>query len=191
MPHELATSLRRAARRPTAFADVYAARSSKLLVFFARRTFDTQVAADLTAETLAQAFQHRRRFRGHTDEEAEAWLYAIARRQLARYARNGAVERRALERLGIQMPVVSEDENERIVELAGLADLRSHIASAFADLSGSEREALRLRIVNERPYAEVATSLGVTEQAARARVSRGLRHLADALDKTVALEVRR
>ena len=89
------------------------------------------------------------------------------------------------------MPIVSEDENERIVELAGLADLRSHIASAFADLSGSEREALRLRIVDERPYPEVAKSLGVSEPAARARVSRGLRHLADALDKTVALEVRR
>lgn len=38
-----------------------------------------EVARDLTAETFAQAFRGRRRFRGTTEAEAPAWLYTIGR----------------------------------------------------------------------------------------------------------------
>jgi RNA polymerase sigma-70 factor, ECF subfamily len=64
MAHRVASSLRRARQDPSAFTDFYAAHSRQLLVFFARRIFDVQAARDLTAETFAQPFEHRRRFRG-------------------------------------------------------------------------------------------------------------------------------
>jgi RNA polymerase sigma-70 factor (ECF subfamily) len=41
---------------------------------------------------------------------------------------------------------------------------------------------VRLRVVDELPYPDVAARLGISEQAARARVSRALRALAGALD---------
>lgn len=172
-----------------AFTDLYARHSRPLLVFFARRTFDVEVARDLTAETFAQAFEHRRRCRGSTDAEAAGWLYGIARHQLARYARRGRVERRAADRLGIRIPAVGEDDHDRIVELAGLAELRDRVSSAFSDLSDDQRDALRLRVIDERSYAEVAQTLGVSEQTARARVSRALRRLANALEMTATSEV--
>jgi RNA polymerase sigma factor (sigma-70 family) len=171
------------------FAAFYSGHSRQLLAFFARRTFDVVVARDLTAETFAQAFQHRRRFRGSTEAEAGAWLYGIARHQLSRYARTGSVRRKAVERLGIRLPEVSEDDHERVVELAGLADLRSRVAAAYSDLSGGQREALRLRVIEELPYPEIAATLGVSEETARARVSRGLRRLADAVEMTAPTEV--
>jgi RNA polymerase sigma factor (sigma-70 family) len=171
------------------FADLYSAHSRQLLVFFTRRTFEVEAARDLTAETFAQAYQHRRRFRGSTDEEAAAWLYGIARHQLGRYARTGRVRRKAVERLGIQLPAVSPDDYDRIVELAGLADLRGRVAAAFENLGDDQRDALRLRVIDECTYEEVAHALGVSEPTARARVSRGLRRLADALDLTSASEV--
>ena len=164
------------------FSDLYAANSRQLLVFFTRRTFDVEAARDLTAETFAQAFEHRRRFRGSTDAEAAGWLYGIGRHLLSRYERRGRVERRAVERLGIRVPSISEDDHERIAELAGLAELRGRVAAAFGELSDDQREALRLRVVEEQPYPEVARCLGVTEATARARVSRGLRTLATALE---------
>jgi RNA polymerase sigma factor (sigma-70 family) len=173
------------------FPAFYSAHSRQVLAFFARRTFDVEVARDLTAETFAQAFEHRRRFRGSSDAEAGAWLFGIARHQLSRYARTGKVRRKAVERLGIRMPEISEDDHERIVELAGLADLRDRVAVAFADLSGNQRDALRLRVIDELAYPEVAARLGVSEQTARARVSRGLRSLADVLEMTVPTEVTR
>lgn len=191
MANELATSLREAARVPSAFVRVYEASARELLVFLLRRTFDVEVARDLAAETFAQAFEHRKRFRGQTDAEAEAWLYAIGRHLLARYARKGMIERRAVERLGIQLPRVSEDDYERVVELAGLADLRRTVTEVFADLPPEQREALRLRVVDEHPYRDVAAALGVSEDAARARVSRALRQIADTIDLSRPLGVNR
>ena len=182
MADELATSLRDSVHAPSAFSGVYEARAHAVLAFLLRRTFDVEVARDLTAETFAQAFEHRGRFRGRTDAEAEAWLYGIGRHLLGRYARNGAVERRAVERLGIQVPAVSDDDHRRIVELAGLADLRGTVADAFSTLPAPQREALRLRVVEEQGYGEVAAALGVSEQTARARVARALRRIADAID---------
>ena len=58
-----------------------------LLLFLARRTAYPEVALDLWAETFAQAAAGRRRFRGASEDEAAGWLYAIARRRLARYHR--------------------------------------------------------------------------------------------------------
>jgi RNA polymerase sigma factor (sigma-70 family) len=174
---------------PPAFSDLYSAHSRQLLAFFARRTFDVEAARDLMAETFAQAFQHWRRFRGSTDEEAAAWLYGIARHQLSHYVRRGIVERKALQRLGIRVPEVSEQDHERIVELAGLAELRGLVAAAFDDLSDEQRDALRLRVIDERPYGEVARTLGISEQTARARVSRALHRLSDSFEPYSAAEV--
>jgi RNA polymerase sigma-70 factor (ECF subfamily) len=56
----------------------------------------------------------------------------------------------------------------------------------LARLSVEQRRALDLRIVQERSYAEVASDLGISELAARARVSRGLRALGRALDMQLA-----
>jgi RNA polymerase sigma factor (sigma-70 family) len=190
MANQLSKSLRDAGRTPSAFSYVYQAKSEEILVFFLRRTFDVELARDLTAETFALAFEHRRRFRGSTDAEAAAWIFSIARRQIARYIRKGVIHRRAVERLGIDMPAVSAEDYQRIVELAGLAELRGAVARAFSTLPTEQREALRLRIVDECPYADVAARLGVSEQTARARVSRGLRRLADAIDVPKPLEAK-
>jgi DNA-directed RNA polymerase specialized sigma24 family protein len=94
------TALRRSVRDPKAFAELYDAESDALLLFLARRTLDGQTALDVCAETLGQAFAGRKRFRGLSDEEARAFLYVIAQRQLSRFWRRGAVERGARARLG-------------------------------------------------------------------------------------------
>jgi RNA polymerase sigma factor (sigma-70 family) len=182
MGDPLSTSLRDAVHTPSVFSRVYEAKAQEVFVFLLRRTFDVEVARDLTAETFAQAFEHRGQFRGSTDPEAAAWLYGIARHQLGRYARNGVIQRKAVERFGIQMPPVSEDDYQRIVELAGLADLRKIVADAYSTLPPEQREALQLRVVDQHAYRDVAATLGVSEETARARVSRALRRLADVVD---------
>jgi RNA polymerase sigma factor (sigma-70 family) len=166
-----------------AFSRLYAAQAPRLIAFFARRTYDAQLAVDLTAETFAQAYSGRKRFRGKSDVEAAAWLFGIARRQLARYWRRGHAEQRAVRRLGMQVPHLDDEEASRIIELSGMADLRAVLADELARLPEPTRAAIQLRVVEEREYHEVAELLGTTEIAARARVSRGLTALASALDR--------
>jgi RNA polymerase sigma factor (sigma-70 family) len=159
-------------------SDLYRSHARDLLVFFTRRVYDPEVALDLVAETFAAAFAVREQFRGPDRDQAIAWIYGIAHHQLARYFRRGAVERRALAKLGVEVPAMTEAEFERVIELTGLDQLRGRVAAALAELPLDQQRAVQLRVVEERPYSEIAAEMGITEQVARARVSRGLRALA-------------
>jgi RNA polymerase sigma factor (sigma-70 family) len=164
---------------PDDISRLYGAHAAEVLRFLARRTMQPEVAVDLLAETFAQTFADRAGFRGCSDGEALAWIFGIARHQLASYFRRGRVERRALVKLGLQLPALSDADYERIDELAGLQEQRAAVAVALGDLSADQREALNLRVVEERSYSELASSLGISEQTARSRVSRALRALSD------------
>jgi RNA polymerase sigma factor (sigma-70 family) len=161
---------------------LYAKHREALLTWFVRRTADTQTALDLWAETFAQAVAGRRRFRGRGEDEAAAWLYTIAKRQLAGYHRRGGAERRALRRLGVERPGADDALVAEIERRAGLDSLRRDVAAALATLSDPVRAAVELRVVHELDYPDVAGALGISEPAARARVSRGLLALASAMD---------
>jgi RNA polymerase sigma factor (sigma-70 family) len=169
-------------RDADAFAALYDREAQTVLVFIARRTLDPELALDLTAETFAQAFRGRKGFRGTTPMEERAWLFTIARRQISLYHRRGKVERKAMQIIGAQTPVAHEDDLRQIEEAAGLGGLRAVLGAELARLNADQRAALQLRVVEERSYPEVAAALGVSEQTARARVSRGLRALAKALE---------
>ena len=168
--------------RAAEFVDLYDRVLPGLLAYFARRTFDAQVAADLTAETLADAFASRRRFRPRGDGSASAWLYAIAARKLGRYLRRQHVDDAARRRLGMERIELAPDDVARIEALIDFEHVGREIRQAFDTLHADQREALRLRVIEGRSYPDVARALGCSEQAARARVSRGLRRLAAQLD---------
>ncbi len=157
-----------------------------VLLFVTRRTLDVEVALDLTAETFAQAWRGWSGVRTDSAEEVRAWLFTIARRQLARYLRRGYVERRALLRIGVALPTLYEDDIAEVERAAGVAEVRSALGAELAKLSSEQRDALQLRVVDELPYEEVARRLGISEPTARARVSRGLRALAAALEPVVS-----
>ena len=169
------------ARRPEVFARFYERHAEAVLRFFARRTLDPDLAAELTAETFAQAFASRRRYVARGSEPV-AWLFGIARHQLGRYFRRGFVDARAKRKLGLPERDLSDGDYERIEELMDLKQVRGAIAETFANLSGEQRDALALRVVEGRSYLEVAQELGCSEQAARARVSRGLSRMTRILE---------
>jgi RNA polymerase sigma factor (sigma-70 family) len=156
---------------------LYDGNAAMLLAFFSRRTFEPEAAVDLLAETFAVAFADRRQFRGADDEAARAWLYGIARRRLTDFYRRGYAEQRALARLGVDRRPLTDEEYDRIEELAASRQLREAVAGALAGLPAQDREVLQQRVIEERSYHEIAAGFGITEQTARARVSRALRSL--------------
>jgi RNA polymerase sigma factor (sigma-70 family) len=161
---------------------LYRSHARAMVTFFARRTLDPEAAVDLVAETFAVAIARCGRCRATGADERAAWLFGIARNHLHGWYRRGAIERRALERVGIERPQLVDADVERLEELAGIADLRTRTAGLLAALPEPARVAVRMRIVEERTYAETAAALGISEQTVRARVSRALRTLAAQLD---------
>jgi RNA polymerase sigma-70 factor (ECF subfamily) len=172
---------------PDAFAAFYDVYAERILLFLVRRVLDVDTAFDLLSETFATALERRHQFRGSTAEEEQGWLYSIARSELSHFWRDGKVERIALARLGVGVPALTDPEIERIEQLAGINELVPALQDAMASLPEDQRRAVELRVVEEHGYSEVASILGVSEQTARARVSRGLRALAQRLAKPAAM----
>ncbi len=162
---------------PVAFVELYRRHAEDVLRYFARRTLDPEAAAELTAETFAEAYASRRNYRD-TGANGVAWLYGIARHQLGRFFRTGTIDAAARRRIGIAREALPADDYERIEELADLAPIREALAEALETLADEQRDALRLRVIDGLGYAEVAERLGCAEAAARQRVSRGLRRIA-------------
>jgi hypothetical protein len=92
-------------RDPDAFRELYDRWADRLLAYFYVRVLDAEVAADLLAETFAVAYERRRRFRD-VGRPGGAWLYGIAGRELSHWFRHQDVHRRAIERLGIEVPAL-------------------------------------------------------------------------------------
>lgn len=172
---------------PAAFAEFYEQYAQRVMAFLLRRSFDPELALDLTAETFATALLRRADFRGNTEEEERAWLFAIARSHLSHYLRRGEVERRAVQRLGIMVGRMEPDELARIEEQAGIAELKPRLVAALDTLPLDQRRAVELRVVHELDYERVAEEIQSSQEVARARVSRGLRALALELDRHAEL----
>jgi RNA polymerase sigma-70 factor (ECF subfamily) len=165
---------------PDAFAMLYRRHARPLLAYFARRTRDAELAADLTAETFAAALDGAHRFdpdRG----PAAAWLYGIARHQLSGALRRGAVEDRARRRLGMARLELDDDALEGIDRLAA-GDATAALQEALEGLPPDQRDAVRARVLDEREYGEIARAERTSEAVVRKRVSRGLAGLRSRLE---------
>jgi RNA polymerase sigma factor (sigma-70 family) len=148
-----------------AFRALYDRYAARVLRYHERRTNDADAAHDLTAETFAQAWLSRTRFRDEAGGSAAPWLFAIARHVLLASVRKARLEQRACARLGLELSGAAAAPQEDWLE--GLDE-------ALDELPPGQREAIRLRIVDDLAYDGVAGALGTTPAAARVRVHRGL-----------------
>lgn len=160
-----------------AFGALYQRHAASVHAWFARRA--RWAASDLTAETFAQAWLSRRRFRDRRDGSALPWLLGIARNVLRESARQNRVESSARERLGLPLDLAAEDGYESVEQRLSRPDL----TDALGRLSDGERRALELRVIEGLDYGAVARALDIRPDAARLRVSRALRRLALTTEK--------
>jgi RNA polymerase sigma-70 factor (ECF subfamily) len=156
---------------PDAFAELYDRHVRQVLAWSSVRVGD--YGADLTAEVFAVAWRSRKRFRDEHDGSALPWLYGIAHNVFRSSLRKRRVEYGARERLGL--PVTVMDDHFEAVD--DRLSFPSAVLWAFDDLPDQERELLVLRLVEERPYKEIAQRLHCTPVAARLRFSRSIRRL--------------
>ena len=156
----------------SSFRQLYDRYAEAIHRFHLGRTRHHETALDLTAETFAQAWVSRGRFRDLAGGSAAPWLYAIARHVLVASVRRGRLEQTARDRLGVLLAVDRRDAAAE-PEPAWLDGLDS----ALDELDPAVRRVLELRVVDDLDYREVAAAAGTTPGAARVRVHRGLRAL--------------
>ena len=156
---------------PEDFAIFYRRHALEVLGYFSRRVRNSEVAADLTAETFAAAVVARPRFHAAATPAA-AWLYGIAGHKLADFQRRGRVEDRARRQLGLRPLTVTYDDDALIRAAADDAAAR-----LLDTLPPDQREAVHAHVIADEPYESMARRLVIPEPVLRKRVSRGLRAL--------------
>jgi RNA polymerase sigma-70 factor (ECF subfamily) len=151
------------------FRELYGRYAERIHAYHLRRCGSRDAAHDLTAETFAQAWFARSRFRDEAGGSTGPWLYGIARNVLLESVRRGRIEREAATRLGVFERLDREPTAVEPAEawLDGLDE-------ALDELPDGERTAIELRVVHGLDYDDVAAALSTTAPAARVRVSRGL-----------------
>jgi RNA polymerase sigma factor (sigma-70 family) len=125
---------------------------------------DAQAAEDATQAVFLILARKAEFHRGCT---LSSWLFQTAR-YVARHARDAAARR---QRMQNELETMHRDESR-----GGCLDHHEALAltDALAALRDADREALLLRYYQDLSLAEVGDVLGVSEDAARKRVTRGL-----------------
>lgn len=144
---------------------------------YVRRRSSRAEAEDVTAETFAIAWRRREAL----PDPPTAWLIGVARGVLANHARSGRRRVRLLSRLAaVGGEAVWNPE---------VADRDPVLRAALERLSDLEREVLLLVAWEGLTPSEAATALGCTPVAARLRLQRARRHLANALAAPERMDV--
>jgi len=154
------------------FEEVYDRHAAQVLAWSRARVGEH--AADLTAEVFARAWLARGRFRPESDGSALPWLFGIARNVLRESLRKRRIEDAARRRLGMARLLTQDATLDAAHDRPSLSESERQ---ALASLPEQDRELLQLRVIEGRPYRDIAERLRCTPQAARHRVSRLLRQL--------------
>src|SRR5579863_2072740 len=168
-----------AARDGAAFAMFYRRHVPTVLAYLMRETRDPEATADLAAEVFAAVLLGAGKYSAQ-GESATPWVIGIARNKLLMSFRRGRVEARARQRLGFEAVALDDSDLERIEEMSRSGS--GTLLRLVDHLPEDERLAVRSRVLDERPYREIATELRCSEMVIRKRVSRGLARMREQLE---------
>jgi len=163
---------------------VFRREASGLLGFFVKRDVPTEDAADLVSDTFLAAWKSSRTSEIEPDM-LRAWLFGIARKTLSRY-RRGRVRKSAL---GDRLRATLASDHVAPSAAGGDGDeLAEHVRSLIRCLPETEQEILRLVYWDGFTQEEVATIIGKSATAVRARLSRARKVLRDQIVESGDLE---
>ena len=151
----------------TAFERHYA----QILRYLRRRTDSAEEAEDLAQAVFADAAARLRDLEPGA-APVLAWLYTVAQRRLA--------DRR---RLAARRPeAVAWLESVRIEDDAGYGPaVASALKGAIEALPLGQRQVVVMKLLEGRPFAEIARLVGASEAACKMRFARGLEAVRDDL----------
>lgn len=162
------------------------------------RRLDRRLAArvdpsDVVQDALAEADRRLDDYAARRPLPYYPWLRQLADERVAQlYRRHVRARRRSVER---EEPLPASPSAASVAQLAERlidrgsrpgsrlirAELRQRVLTAVSQLPERDREVLVLRHLDQRPTAEVAERLGLSEGAVRVRLVRALARLRDLL----------
>lgn len=127
---------------------------------------DHSAADDLVQDTLERAWSRFSQWQ--TGSDMRAWMFGIMHNLRVDQLRRPALATRPIEEEDFEMPTRSTQADKLEVR---------DLASALQQLPEEQREILLLVALEEMPYAEIASTLGIPVGTVMSRLSRGRERL--------------
>jgi RNA polymerase sigma-70 factor (ECF subfamily) len=152
------------------FERLYRANVDAVTAYFARRTTDPQVVADLTADTFVAVITGFGSFDSRKGT-ARAWVFGIARRVYASYCESYRQQQNKLQRLAGRRDL-GPDQVEELLERIDAERAGRQLVSGLAALPDRDRAVVELvDLAGLRPN-EAAAALGLAPGTVRMRLMR-------------------
>lgn len=161
---------------PRALESFYREHVEAVQRFVARRVGTPDTAADLTADVFLAAI-HAAESYDASRGTARAWLFGIARHQIADSFRAAAKDSRA-QTAWIGSELIHSDDLQRIHERLDAEAASRELYSRLGSIPDSERAVLELVALDDLSLVEAAAALGISTIAARVRLHRARRRFA-------------
>ena len=128
---------------------------------------DSQLAHDVLQATFTKMIE-----RGHQtkEESRKAWLFRVAYHEAMAVRRRQAVGSRVVKRLAWTKPTAEKGADEPLVHFEMIASVRK----AINNLSEPQRQVVRMRIYEEKTFAEIARELDIPLGTALGRMRAAL-----------------
>jgi RNA polymerase sigma-70 factor (ECF subfamily) len=146
------------------FEDLLRAHQREIYRFACRMTGNTADGSDVLQDTFLRAFRAYRRLPPGANHRA--WLYRIAARSAVSHARAARVRRA----VPLEHAAALPDHDGDVEAAVESRRLMGALAAALRRLSPRQRIALIQRKYEGLSYAEIASTLDCSEEAARAHV---------------------
>jgi len=139
--------------------------------FLLRKTGDPHEAEELTQRVFVDMATALSR-EAPSPDSLLSWLYAIAERRYVDDVRRRIAARRALRLLR---------RSEEAPDLTYSQQIAEALREAVGRLPEGQRRVVVLKVLEGRPFAEIAAKLGITEAACKMRLSRAIAQIKEEL----------
>ena len=152
----------------------------RLVYFFARKSlYQQEDVDDIVQETFLKAMNNYKQFTFKSEGELKSWLLTICRHLIADQMRSKK-KTISIEQNNIELFDNSDVEDMMNAEITHEKDIES-VKKELVKLKAEEQEIIRLRIVEEMEFKEIAVALDTKEAAVKMRFYRAIIKLKEAL----------
>jgi RNA polymerase sigma factor (sigma-70 family) len=152
------------------FERLYRANVDAVTAYFARRSAEPQVVADLTADTFVAVITGFGSFDPRKGT-ARAWVFGIARRVYASYCEAYRQQQHKVQRLAGRRDL-DPDQVEELVDRIDAERAGRHLVTGLAALPERDRAVLELVDITGLTPKEAAAALGLAPGTVRMRLMR-------------------
>ncbi len=169
-----ATLIMAARSDPTVFNTLYLVHVRPIYRYIYSKVGDVKQAEDLTAQVFLEALESLPRY--HHDGHFAAWLFRIARNKVVDYFRSYRSE--------FPIEESTEEGNKKSDPLTTVIQTEEtlRLSKFIHQLDEQDQEVLRLRIVAELSFGEIARLVNSNIEATKKRFYRLLAHLRKQLE---------